>query len=100
MRGKLRPHAYYCSTASTIVSGACPPPSSVNLIERFWKCLKRKVAHNRYYTTFTEYRTAVQNALDNIAAYWQPHHSPLGHPKSAQLDFKLAVHAIFMVVRR
>jgi hypothetical protein len=38
-------------------------------VERFWKFLKRKVARNRYYTTFAEFRKAVQNVLNNIAAY-------------------------------
>ena len=42
---------------------------NLNLIERFWKFLKRKVARNRYYTTFAEFRMAVQNVLNNIAAY-------------------------------
>jgi transposase len=42
---------------------------NLNLIERFWKFLKRKVARNRYYATFAEFRTAVQNVLNNIAAY-------------------------------
>jgi transposase len=47
-----------------------PPYSpNLNLIERFWKFLKRKVARNRYYATFAEFRTAVQNILNNIAAY-------------------------------
>jgi transposase len=47
-----------------------PPYSpNLNLIERFWKFLKRKVARNRYYTTFAEFRKAVQNVLNNIAAY-------------------------------
>jgi transposase len=42
---------------------------NLNLIERFWKFLKRKVARNRYYTTFAEFRIAVQNVLNNITAY-------------------------------
>jgi transposase len=42
---------------------------NLNLIERFWKFLKRKVARNRYYATFAEFRAAVQNVLNNIAAY-------------------------------
>jgi transposase len=47
-----------------------PPYSpNLNLIERFWKFLKRKVARNRYYATFVEFRTAIQNVLNNIAAY-------------------------------
>jgi transposase len=47
-----------------------PPYSpNLNLIERFWKFLKRKVARNRFYATFVEFRTAVQKVLNNIAAY-------------------------------
>lgn len=42
---------------------------NLNLIERFWKFLKRKVARNRYYTTFAAFRKAVQNRLNNIATY-------------------------------
>ena len=47
-----------------------PPYSpNLNLIERFWKLLSRKVARNRYYTTFAEFCTAIQTVLNNIAAY-------------------------------
>ena len=42
---------------------------NLNLIERFWKFLKRKVARNRYNTTFAEFRKAGQNVLNNITAY-------------------------------
>jgi transposase len=42
---------------------------NLNLIERLWKFLKRKVARNRHYTTFIEFQTAVQNVLNNITAY-------------------------------
>lgn len=42
---------------------------NLNLIERFWKFLKRKVVRNRYYPTFAEFRTAVQNVLTNLAGY-------------------------------
>jgi len=47
------------------------PPFSpnLNLIERFWKFLKRKVARNRFCATFAEFRTAVQNVLNNVTAY-------------------------------
>jgi hypothetical protein len=31
--------------------------------------IERKVARNRYYTTFAEFRTAVQKILNNVAAY-------------------------------
>jgi transposase len=42
---------------------------NLNLIERFWKFLKRKVARNRYYTTFAEFRSEVQKVLKDIPAY-------------------------------
>jgi transposase len=45
-----------------------PPYSpNLNLIERFWKFLKGKVARNRYHPTFAEFRLAVQQVLNNIA---------------------------------
>jgi len=47
-----------------------PPYSqNLNLIERFWKFQKRKVARNRFSATFAEFRTAVQNVLNNIDVY-------------------------------
>ena len=47
-----------------------PPYSpNLNLIERFWKFLKRKVARNRFYATFAEFRAAVQNILNDLAPY-------------------------------
>ena len=42
---------------------------NLNLIERFWKFLKRKVARNRYHATFAEFRVAVQKIVNNISAY-------------------------------
>lgn len=42
---------------------------NLNLIERFWKFLKRKVARNRYHATFAEFRAAVQQVLQNVASY-------------------------------
>jgi transposase len=42
---------------------------NLNLIERFWKFLKRKVARNHFYPTFAEFRAAVQKVLNNIASY-------------------------------
>ena len=47
-----------------------PPYSpNLNLIERFWKFLKRKVARNHFYATFAEFRVAVQKVLNNITSY-------------------------------
>jgi transposase len=42
---------------------------NLNLIERFWKFLKRKVARNRYHATFAEFRAAVQQVLNNLSDY-------------------------------
>jgi hypothetical protein len=50
------------------VSRKLTVPLILNLIERFWKFLKRKVTRNRFYATFAEFRTAVQTILNNIAA--------------------------------
>ena len=42
---------------------------NLNLIERFWKFLKKKVARNKYHPTFTEFRAAAQAVLSNLGAY-------------------------------
>jgi transposase len=42
---------------------------NLNLIERFWKFLKRKVARNRYHATFAEFRCAVQKVLTTLGDY-------------------------------
>ncbi len=37
-----------------------PPYSpNLNLIERFWKCLKKEVILNQFYPTFSEFKTAL-----------------------------------------
>jgi transposase len=56
---ELRIHLLYLPTYSP----------NLNLIERFWKFLKRKVARNHFYATFAEFRAAVQKVLNNIASY-------------------------------
>lgn len=42
---------------------------NLNIIERFWKFLKKKVVRNTYYSTFGEFRLAVKEFLRNIDAY-------------------------------
>jgi transposase len=42
---------------------------NLNLIERLWKLLKRKVARNRFYPTFADFRAAVQHFLNNLDQY-------------------------------
>lgn len=42
---------------------------NLNLIERLWKFLKRKVIHTHYYETFAEFRHAVLDFFDHIHEY-------------------------------
>lgn len=47
-----------------------PPYSpNLNLIERFWKFMKKKVARNKYYPTFEEFVEGVRHFLKNLDAY-------------------------------
>lgn len=44
-----------------------PPYSpNLNLIERFWKFLRKQVLRNRYYLTFTQFQVAIQQLLANL----------------------------------
>ncbi len=44
-----------------------PPYSpNLNLSERIWKIMREKVTYNRYYPTFTEFRTAIINFFNNL----------------------------------
>jgi len=42
---------------------------NLNLIERCWKFLRNKVIRIHFPPTFTDFRPAVQRALDNVAAF-------------------------------
>jgi transposase len=47
-----------------------PPYSpNLNLIERFWKFLRKQVLRNTYYATFAEFRAAIQRLLTNLDTY-------------------------------
>jgi transposase len=47
-----------------------PPYSpNLNLIERFWKFLRKKVTRNTYYATFANFRAAIQRLLTNLDTY-------------------------------
>jgi transposase len=47
-----------------------PPYSpNLNLIERFWKFMKKKVLKNKYYPKFEEFVTAVRDFLRNVDKY-------------------------------
>ena len=44
----------------------CP---NLNLIERLWKFMKKKVMHNTYYETFQEFYDAVISFCGNMEKY-------------------------------
>ncbi len=47
-----------------------PPYSpSLNLIERLWKMLRKKVINTGFYRTKEEFRRAVMNFFEHIAEY-------------------------------
>ena len=47
-----------------------PPYSpNLNLIERFWRFLRKHVTRNTFYATFKEFRAAVQHILQNLSDY-------------------------------
>jgi transposase len=49
-----------------------PPYSpNLNLIERLWKWMKKKVAYNRYYEEFSVFREKIMEVLGNSAQYRQ-----------------------------
>ena len=47
-----------------------PPYSpNLNLIERLWKFMKKKLRKNRYYDTFEKFKTAISEFFKNIEQY-------------------------------
>jgi transposase len=47
-----------------------PPYSpNLNLIERLWKFMKKKVKANKYYKTFKEFTSAIHDFFKNISQY-------------------------------
>lgn len=47
-----------------------PPYSpNLNLIERLWKFMKKKIKANKYYKTFKEFTSAIHDFFKNIAQY-------------------------------
>ena len=47
-----------------------PPYSpNLNLIERFWKFLRKKVMRNTYYATFAKFQAAIKQVLANLPLY-------------------------------
>jgi len=47
-----------------------PPYSpNLNLIERLWKFLKKKIRKNEYYNTFEKFKKAIHEFFKNIEQY-------------------------------
>jgi len=46
-----------------------PYAPNLNLIERFWKFLRKKVIRNTYYATFADFRAAIQRLLASLDTY-------------------------------
>ena len=47
-----------------------PPYSpNLNLIERIWKLVKKKVSYNKYYENFSVFRTKFKTCLNNLEKY-------------------------------
>ena len=47
-----------------------PPYSpNLNLIERLWKLMKKKVTRNKYYENFADFKSAIINFFDNLSDY-------------------------------
>jgi transposase len=47
-----------------------PPYSpNLNLIERFWKFLRKHTTRNRFYATFAEFRAAIQRVIFHVDDY-------------------------------
>jgi hypothetical protein len=44
---------------------------NLNLIERLWKFVKKKVLYGRHYATFDEFRAAIDGCLDKVATEHQ-----------------------------
>lgn len=42
---------------------------NLNLVERLWKFFKKKVIKNKYYETFTLFKSTIDNFFDNIHRY-------------------------------
>jgi len=73
-----------------------PYAPNLNLIERFWKFLKKNVLYNRYYETFDEFREACETFFKNPHKYQRELRSLLtanfeliGCVKSRNIDVRL-----------
>ena len=44
---------------------------NLNLIERLWKFVKKKVLYSKYYETFEEFQSAIDDCLDQLVTTYQ-----------------------------
>lgn len=58
--------AYELEIELEFLPTSCP---NLNIIERLWKFLKKKVVNNKYYSSFQEFEQAVINFVQNIDDY-------------------------------
>ncbi len=42
---------------------------NLNLIERLWKFMRKKVINTKYYDKFADFRKAIEDFFDNIDGY-------------------------------
>ena len=56
---------------------------NLNLIERLWKFVKKKVLYSKYYANFSEFRDAITDCLKQIA-----HHAQEGLDSLLTLNFQ------------
>jgi transposase len=59
-----------------------PPYSpNLNLIERLWKFTKKACLYNEYYETFSEFKAAIDDCLDNVKSTYMEQIKKLLNPK-------------------
>lgn len=59
-----------------------PPYSpNLNLIERLWKFTKKACLYNAYYETFSEFKAAIDDCLDNVKSTYREQVKTLLNPK-------------------
>ncbi|WP_066978717.1 IS630 family transposase [Methylomonas lenta] len=59
-----------------------PPYSpNLNLIERLWKFTKKQCLYNRYYETFFEFKTAIDDCLDKVNSTFNAQVKSLLNPR-------------------
>jgi len=61
--------------------------TSLNLIERLWKYLKKKTIYNKYYETLGEFRNAIYDFYENMTQTMKEELTTLITEKSHLLDY-------------